>query len=353
MDISKHWRLYGMKCLKQASLQETENSKFKGLSRFKVIEMVLGSSISKYSLKTILLSNINLEIDGQVYDLEKITHNQTVQKSAQITLQINVIDINDNAPIFEKLNYETTISESQPINTVIGTVRATDADVGPNAELEYSINQISAIDKGQPQLSNTTLVVVHLEDANDNPPRFNTEKFVFYIAENSPLNSVVGKIKAEDADEGINALVELLVNNEVFRKNLVRSIYSNTDHNNLDKNSVDIDDNSFEMAEQFVDTVRNFSANEDMASRIQLSNKQEAEQYVLNMIEEGEIFAQINQKDGMVIFLDNPEKFNSPSTLRKLEEDMRNCIQLDIKVRLLDQENMKNPKYIQKIRSDD
>jgi len=92
---------------------------------------------------------------------------------------------------------------------------------------------------------------------------------------------------------------------------------------------------------------------EDMANRIHLSSKEEAEQYILNMIEEGEIFAQINQKDGMVVFQDNPEKFNSPFTLRKLEEDMSLCIQLDEKVREMDEENMKNTKYIARLRADD
>lgn len=54
----------------------------------------------------------------------------------------------------------------------------------------------------------------------------------------------------------------------------------------------------------------------------------------------------------MVIFLDNPEKFNTPSTLKQLEEDMKNCIELDERIRLMDEENCKNPKYISKLRDD-
>jgi hypothetical protein len=42
-------------------------------------------------------------------------------------------------------------------------------------------------------------------------------------------------------------------------------------------------------------------------------------------IEDGEIFATINQKDGMVIFHDDPEKYNSPAMLRRLEEEVRHC----------------------------
>lgn len=86
----------------------------------------------------------------------------------------------------------------------------------------------------------------------------------------------------------------------------------------------------------------------DMANRVQLSGPAEAEYYILKMIEDGEIFASINQKDGMVIFLDNPEKFNSPSMFQHLEEQMKKCILLDEKLRVMDQEITVNPKYIQK-----
>ena len=56
-------------------------------------------------------------------------------------------------------------------------------------------------------MSNTSLIQIQLIDANDNAPRFPSEKYVFYIPENSPLNSIVGRIKAEDADEGQNAVI--------------------------------------------------------------------------------------------------------------------------------------------------
>jgi len=45
-------------------------------------------------------------------------------------------------------------------------------------------------------------------------------------------------------------------------------------------------------------------------------------QFVFLQIEDGEIFATINQKDGMVIFHDDPEKYNSPVMLRQLEEEV-------------------------------
>ena len=39
-------------------------------------------------------------------------------------------------------------------------------------------------------------------------------------------------------------------------------------------------------------------------------------------IEDGEIYATINQRDGMVRFHDNPEKYNSARMLVKLDEEV-------------------------------
>jgi COP9 signalosome complex subunit 3 len=86
----------------------------------------------------------------------------------------------------------------------------------------------------------------------------------------------------------------------------------------------------------------------DMSSRVQLTNLKEAEKYVLHMIEDGEIFATINQKDGMVSFHDNPEKYNNADMLRRLDEEMKKCIALDEKLREMDEEITVNPQYVQK-----
>ncbi|TRY64551.1 hypothetical protein DNTS_008226 [Danionella cerebrum] len=87
---------------------------------------------------------------------------------------------------------------------------------------------------------------------------------------------------------------------------------------------------------------------QDMASRVQLSGPQEAEKYVLYMIEDGEIYASINQKDGMVCFHDNPEKYNNPAMLHKIDQEMLKCIELDEKLKSMDQEITVNPQFVQK-----
>ncbi|KAK7112546.1 hypothetical protein V1264_011990 [Littorina saxatilis] len=87
----------------------------------------------------------------------------------------------------------------------------------------------------------------------------------------------------------------------------------------------------------------------DMANRVQLTGSREAEKYVLHMIEDGEIYATINQKDGMVRFHDNPEKYNSAAMLLELDKEMQKCIRMDEKIKEMDREIAVNPQYVQKV----
>lgn len=46
-----------------------------------------------------------------------------------------------------------------------------------------------------------------IEDVNDSPPTFESDKLKLYIPENSPIGSTVGEIYASDPDVGANAYV--------------------------------------------------------------------------------------------------------------------------------------------------
>uniref|UniRef100_A0A665XAF0 COP9 signalosome complex subunit 3 n=1 Tax=Echeneis naucrates TaxID=173247 RepID=A0A665XAF0_ECHNA len=70
--------------------------------------------------------------------------------------------------------------------------------------------------------------------------------------------------------------------------------------------------------------------------------------YVCYMSIDGEIYASINQKDGMVCFHDNPEKYNNPAMLHKIDQEMLKCIELDEKLKSMDQEITVNPQFVQK-----
>ncbi|CAG9862126.1 unnamed protein product [Phyllotreta striolata] len=86
----------------------------------------------------------------------------------------------------------------------------------------------------------------------------------------------------------------------------------------------------------------------DVASRVGLSSPAEAESHILQMIEKQQIFATINQKDGMVVFRDEPEKYSGPEVLKGLEEQLALCMELDRQILAMDEEIQVNPQYVKK-----
>lgn len=62
----------------------------------------------------------------------------TLQGTCNIS--ITVEDQNDNDPRFESTKYIATIAEDEPVGTSVITVKATDADLGINARIVYSLS---------------------------------------------------------------------------------------------------------------------------------------------------------------------------------------------------------------------
>lgn len=74
------------------------------------------------------------------YDLTVVVNdNGTPSASATTHVIVNVLDANDNDPVFLQDSYEFTIDENARRNTVVGIVSATDVDLGINAELKYNL----------------------------------------------------------------------------------------------------------------------------------------------------------------------------------------------------------------------
>uniref|UniRef100_A0A8D8VR67 Protocadherin-like wing polarity protein stan n=1 Tax=Cacopsylla melanoneura TaxID=428564 RepID=A0A8D8VR67_9HEMI len=180
--------------------------------------------------------------------------------SSTTTLQINVLDANDHAPVFEApgSEYESSVRESVPVGTTVTTVRATDKDIGHNAEIEYSIQSIDAgglgssngasdtfsldphsgvittrlsLDRETTQVytiivlatdqalpvserrSSSATVVVSVLDDNDNYPQFLERTVTVSIPEDTNINQnpVVATVKATDLDEGANAALRFAI----------------------------------------------------------------------------------------------------------------------------------------------
>ncbi|XP_051834545.1 protocadherin beta-2-like [Antechinus flavipes] len=157
-------------------------------------------------------------------------------RSGTAQVQIFVVDINDNAPVFAQLRYEVKIPENSPIGSKVVTVSATDLDAGKYGEISYTflhasenirktfhlkeelgelylkrkvdfestqsytIN-IQATDGGG--LSAECTVIVQVMDLNDNPPKLTISSLTSPIPENSP-ETVVAVFRVSDLDSGEN-----------------------------------------------------------------------------------------------------------------------------------------------------
>ncbi|RXM31136.1 Protocadherin Fat 4 [Acipenser ruthenus] len=152
-------------------------------------------------------------------------------------VEINIIDVNDNYPVFEQDPFEAEILENLSPQRVL-IVSASDKDSGPNGQLEYaiiegnkgssfSINRgtgeirsirpldrekedhyvltVKAADKGSPPKVTTLKVCIHVLDVNDNAPRF-SKIFSAQVPENAPVGYTVTQVTTSDEDAGSNAI---------------------------------------------------------------------------------------------------------------------------------------------------
>lgn len=185
--------------------------------------------------------------------------------SANLTVLVEVQDVNDNPPVFERAEYEVKVMETLPINSQIIQVTAIDLDTGNNARLTYRLLTnnatlsdslgvfgvfpnsgwlylrqnldreikdrysltVVATDNGTPNESASTKVVINVLDANDNDPIFDKEAYEFAVEENRPRGSFVGAARAVDKDIGANAEVRyfLIPSNTSFQINPISGEY--------------------------------------------------------------------------------------------------------------------------------
>lgn len=58
-----------------------------------------------------------------------------------------VLDVNDNAPVFQRRDYAVTVPEDVAVGTEVLRVLASSADIGPNAEITYKIRSGNELGK--------------------------------------------------------------------------------------------------------------------------------------------------------------------------------------------------------------
>ncbi|XP_034542934.1 protocadherin-18a isoform X1 [Notolabrus celidotus] len=201
------------------------------------------------------------EQDGEISIRTKIDREKLCEKTLNCSIQfdvltlptehlqlfhveVEVLDINDNAPQFARAVIPIEISESAAVGARIPLDSATDPDVGENSLYTYALEpnnffkidiqsrtdgakyaelvvlreldrevrsgyelQYTASDRGVPPRTGSTLLKISVADSNDNSPVFDKSSYVINLPENAPVGTLLIDLNATDADEGTNAKI--------------------------------------------------------------------------------------------------------------------------------------------------
>jgi COP9 signalosome complex subunit 3 len=89
----------------------------------------------------------------------------------------------------------------------------------------------------------------------------------------------------------------------------------------------------------------------EIAANADLKSADEAEEAVYRMVENGEIYATISQRDGIISFQDDPEQFDTVDMVQKLDQKLRTAIDLKEKLDKMDAFLQTHRNYVAKVRS--
>lgn len=203
--------------------------------------------ISEFTIEVLKL--LDREIAPRGYNLTLRAVDRGIPpRQTYKSVPVNLVDQNDNAPIFDREIYEVDIPETAPINSPIIRLKVTDADQGKNAQTyleivggnegdEFRINPdtgmlytnvlvdaevksfytltVTAIDQGNTgtRKQSSAKVKINVVDTNDNDPLFETSDLEVEISENSPAGTSVTKMIAKDKDSGENSYISYSIAN--------------------------------------------------------------------------------------------------------------------------------------------
>uniref|UniRef100_A0A3Q4GK73 Si:ch73-379j16.2 n=1 Tax=Neolamprologus brichardi TaxID=32507 RepID=A0A3Q4GK73_NEOBR len=216
---------------------------------------------------------INGEIDFEKTDIFKLDVHATDKgqppMSADCTVIINVLDVNDNKPEIEVTSLSKIVSEDSKPGTVVALISITDqdADAGVNGKIILSLTSglpfelkpsykenvysvvtkdlldreevsqyeltIKATDCGEPPLSTFKTLNIHVADVNDNRPHFPINPLHFYLFENNVAGKSIFSVSAVDKDLSDNAAISYRIVKEGSQNDIMSLLSINSDNGHI------------------------------------------------------------------------------------------------------------------------
>ncbi|XP_049898482.1 protocadherin Fat 2 [Epinephelus moara] len=157
---------------------------------------------------------------------------------APVTVDVHVLDINDNSPLCEQLVYTEAVMENSPSSMFVLKVSASDPDVGANGQISYTLHgpdadkfhldhrtgelfTLAVLDREKEVEYNLVAkatdgggrscqadIRLMVQDMNDNPPHFSSSHYEVTVFDNTTVRTPVAVIYAKDPDTGINSEVK-------------------------------------------------------------------------------------------------------------------------------------------------
>ncbi|XP_069892095.1 protocadherin alpha-3-like [Dipodomys merriami] len=195
------------------------------------------------SLGLVLKKLLNREDTPEHQLLITATDGGKPELTGTTQVKVTVLDVNDNAPVFERTLYRVRLFENAPNGTLAVTVNASDLDEGVNKDIVYSFHadisaeilskfhldpvngcirvnanldfeetklyeiQVEATDKGNPPMTDHCTVLVEIVDINDNAPELVIKSLALPVLENSEVGTTIALISVSDRDSGTNGQV--------------------------------------------------------------------------------------------------------------------------------------------------